>query len=371
MTVIPTIRQRELGKRLRELRNQHGLSVEDVAKELVCSASKVSDFEIGSRLPSLHEVRDLCRIYHADKSMTAEIVDLAKEAKQKTWWTQYEDLKLDPFLGLEQVATSITSFTAYYVPALLQTEEYARKVINSIAPRMDPDVYRQRVEARMRRQQVLHRSYRPRYRVLLDEAVLHRQVGDPALMLAQLDKVLNAAHDARVTVEVIPFTAGIPAAQDSNFVLLEFDEMPDMSPIVFVEGLIGNQYLEDSADIARYREAIDYLSDTALTKHDSIMRVTELRELYAGLLPQLAVLEFTDEGISMPSGASAEDLNWLVSRAYEGGACVAVARRGDSVLIKRINSEGPVAEFTMAEWLHFLAGAKQGDFDGITERHVP
>jgi Domain of unknown function (DUF397) len=73
----------------------------------------------------------------------------------------------------------------------------------------------------------------------------------------------------------------------------------------------------------------------------------------------------------MPNGASAEDLNWLVSRAYEDGECVAVARMGDLVLIKRINPEGPVAEFTMAEWLHFLAGAKQGDFDGITERHVP
>ncbi len=70
----------------------------------------------------------------------------------------------------------------------------------------------------------------------------------------------------------------------------------------------------------------------------------------------------------MPSDASAQDLNWLVSRTCEGGACVAVARKGDSVLIRRINPEGPIAEFTVAEWLHFIAGAKQGDFDGIAER---
>jgi hypothetical protein len=67
----------------------------------------------------------------------------------------------------------------------------------------------------------------------------------------------------------------------------------------------------------------------------------------------------------MPSDASAQDLNWLVSFSCEGGACVAVARKGDSVLIRRINPEGPITEFTMEEWLHFIAGAKLGDFDDI------
>jgi hypothetical protein len=67
----------------------------------------------------------------------------------------------------------------------------------------------------------------------------------------------------------------------------------------------------------------------------------------------------------MPSDASAQDLNWLVSLSCEGGACVAVARKGDSVLIRRINPEGPITEFTMEEWLHFIAGAKLGDFDDI------
>ena len=76
-------------------------------------------------------------------------------AREQGWWTQYEDLKLDPYLGLEQVATSITSFTTFYMPALLQTEEYAREIIRKIAPKMDPDIYRQRVEVRMRRQEVL------------------------------------------------------------------------------------------------------------------------------------------------------------------------------------------------------------------------
>src|SRR5919201_1048486 len=122
VTGSPTVRQRELGKRLRELRNQHGLSVEDVAEKLLCSATKVSRLETGSRRASLRDVRDLCSLYDLDDSTSAELMDLARGTREQGWWTQYEDLKLDPYLGLEQIATSITSFTTYYVPALLQTE---------------------------------------------------------------------------------------------------------------------------------------------------------------------------------------------------------------------------------------------------------
>jgi hypothetical protein len=67
----------------------------------------------------------------------------------------------------------------------------------------------------------------------------------------------------------------------------------------------------------------------------------------------------------MSTDGSAHDLNWVVSRTCEGGACVAVARKGDSVMIRRINPEGPITQFTMEEWLHFIAGAKRGDFDDV------
>ncbi len=187
----PTVRQRELGRRLRELRNQHDLTVEDVAQKLLCSVTKISRLETGARRVGLRDVRDLCTLYGVDEATAAELMSLTQGAREQVWWTQYEDLQLDPYLGLEQAAIAITSFTTYYLPALLQTEEYTRAVIKAVAPKMDPDIYRQRVEVRMRRQEVLERDNRPRYRVLLDEAVLHRRVGGPRLMAAQLDKVLE------------------------------------------------------------------------------------------------------------------------------------------------------------------------------------
>lgn len=92
-------------------------------------------------------------------------------------------------------------------------------------------------------------------------------------MAAQLDKLLEAAG-RKVTIQVITFDLGIHAAQDSNFILFEFD---DGSPAVFVEGLTGNSYHERKTDIDRYREAIEYLRDSALSPRDSIEYIERIR----------------------------------------------------------------------------------------------
>jgi transcriptional regulator with XRE-family HTH domain len=282
----PTVRQRELGKRLRELRHRHGLTVEDVAAMLLCSSTKISRLENGTRRPSLRDIRDLSGIYGLDEAASAAFMDLARAAREQVWWTQYLDLNLDPYLGLEQDAIAITSFTTFYVPGLLQTEAYSKAVISSIAPKMDPDILRQRVEVRMRRQQRLEGEKLPRYRVLLDEAVLHRAIGGREIMAAQLAKIPEAEKQGKVTFQVIPFEHDAHVAQDSNFILFEFEQESErtsnLSPVVFVEGLTGNQYLEKHVDIDRYREAIEYLRDSAMTPCDSVQRVTEMRNIYAG-----------------------------------------------------------------------------------------
>jgi len=277
----PTVRQRELGKRLRELRNQHKLTVEDVAGRLLCSATKMSRLETGARRPSLRDVRDLCVLYELDEQDSAELMSLARRAREPGWWTRYDDVRLDPYIGLETAATAITAYSMYYVPALLQTEEYAAALIKAVAPHISPDAYRQRIEIRLRRQQLLEQDNRPRYRVLLDEAVLRRGVGGVDAMARQLGKIIDAADGGRVTVQVIPFEVGAHAAQDSNFVLLEFDREPSLSPVVFVEGLTGNQYIERRADVARYRDAIERLRDSGLNPHDSLQRVDQLRETFS------------------------------------------------------------------------------------------
>jgi len=276
----PMARQRELGARLRGLRTEHGMTVEEVAERLLCSATKVSRLETGARRPSLRDVRDLCALYELDESTTDEFMSLAREAREQGWWTQYDDLDLDLLIGLEQEAAVITCYSMSYMPGLLQTEEYARSIILAVAPKMDSQIVGQRTEARLRRQQLLEKNDPPSFHVVLDEAVLHRGVGGAALMAAQLDKVLQAARDGKVTIRVIPFTAGAYAAMDGYFTLLEFRDDSDLWPVVFVEGLSVNQYLQNRADIARYRETLDYLRGRSLEPSDSVELIAKVQESY-------------------------------------------------------------------------------------------
>lgn len=273
----PTVRQRELGTRLRKLRQEQRMTVEDVAAKLLCSATKISRVETAARRPTLRDVRDLCELYGVDKDTTDQFMGLAREAREQGWWTQYSDLNLNPFIGLEQEATSITTFMMSLFPGLLQTDDYARVVIKAIAPKIDPAVLQERVEARLRRQELLERGDPPRYRVLLDEAVIARLVGGPEVMAAQIGKVLDSVRAGKATVQVIPFDIGAHAAQDSNFVLFEFADTR-LPPVVFVEGLVKHQYQERSVEAGRYREALEHLRDSALSPRATEMLLEERRK---------------------------------------------------------------------------------------------
>jgi transcriptional regulator with XRE-family HTH domain len=276
----PTVRQRELGMRLRKLRNAHNLTDVEVADKLLCSATKISRIETGSRRPSLRDVRDLCGLYGVDEDTTNELMGLAREARQPGWWTEYDDLTAYfPFIGLEQDATSITCFGMYYVPALLQTAEYAQALIKGVFPKIDPVVLGQRVDARLHRQLLLQQSKPPRYRALLDEAVLRRQVGGPAVMKAELENILQLIEERKATVQVIPFGVGAYAAADSNFDYLEFADSP-LQGLVYVEGLTSLHYLDRPAELQRYAETIEYLRDAALNPRESAKRVLEIRDGY-------------------------------------------------------------------------------------------
>jgi transcriptional regulator with XRE-family HTH domain len=275
----PIARQHELGTRLRALRTERGMTVEEVAAELLCSTTKISRLETAARRPSLRDVRDLCVLYELDQQMSRELMSLAREAREAGWWTEYADLGLDPLIGLEQEATSITCYSMYYMPGLLQTEEYAELIIKTVAPKMDLHVVQQRTAARMRRQEVLGENG-PFYNVLLDEMVFRRGVGNPSLMAAQVSKVLQLVHGNRITVQVIPFKAGAYAAADSYFVLLEFDDESNLWPVVYIEGLTDNQYLQRGPDIARYRETVEYLRDRALDPDGSIEFMENVRKEY-------------------------------------------------------------------------------------------
>jgi transcriptional regulator with XRE-family HTH domain len=280
----PTIRQRELGMRLRELRTSKSLTVEDVARELMCSATKISRAETGARRPSLRDVRDLCALYQVDDEASAALMELAKEARKPGWWSQYSDLNdFFAFIGVEQDATAITCFGMYFLPGLMQTEDYARALITSINPQVNAEIVEERVKARMLRQELLTKPKPPRYRVILDEAVLRRPVGGWDVMKGQFERILQLTEEKKVTVQILPFEVGTYTATDSNFDFLEFANSA-LGSLVFVEGFGFELYLDRPAQIERYRESIESLRDTALSPQNSVKKIQEICDKYESYL---------------------------------------------------------------------------------------
>ena len=275
----PTVRRRELGVLLRALRNEKGLTVEQVAERLLCSPSKVSRMETGHGAASLRDVRDLCDLYGiTDESSRDRLMSLAREGKRQGWWQSY-DLDYGTYVGLEAEAVAISDFQSSVVPGLLQTADYARAGHEAYLPRLSPDQIDLNIEAKLRRQGLLTQPEALTFAAVLDEAVLHRAVGGPRVMDAQLDKLIEAARLPNVTVQVIPFAAGYHPGLESNFNILD---LPAPAPsVVFVEGLVGSVYLERPEDLRRYREVFERLQTIALSPKDTIDVIDKIKARFS------------------------------------------------------------------------------------------
>jgi transcriptional regulator with XRE-family HTH domain len=275
----PTLRRRELGARLRELRLARGLTVEQVSELLLCSPSKVSRMETGHRGATLRDVRDLCQIYGlTDTSQVEYLMGLVREAKQQAWWQSY-DLDYATYVGLEQAATTLSYYQSAIVPGLLQTVGYARAMHEGSMPaEFTPERADKLIEVRMRRQQVLTRDPPLQLRVVLDEAVLHRVVGGPGVMADQLRHFNAIAKRRNVTLQVIPFSTGAHPAMENMFNIIEFG---DVAPsVVYVEGLMGWLFLERENDVRRYVQVFKYLCEVALDPKDTIELISEVGARY-------------------------------------------------------------------------------------------
>jgi transcriptional regulator with XRE-family HTH domain len=273
----PTLRRRELANRLRELRKQSGLTVDDVARHLLCSPPKISRIETGARPPTLRDVRDLCVLYGVSDAELARLMTIARESKQQGWWNKFDDLAIEPLIGLEVEAKRMSSYESCIVPWAFQTEQYARAVIKGILPRIDERILEERVTARMTRQELLRSADPPYMWSLIDESALRRTVGSDNVMRDQLSKILDVAATPNVTMQIVPFDAGAHPGLDNTFTLLEFDT-PAQSPIAYVENLGGTFYLERESEITRYREALEHLRACALSPANSVKCVQEARK---------------------------------------------------------------------------------------------
>jgi transcriptional regulator with XRE-family HTH domain len=277
----PTLRRRELGARLRGLRLEKGLTVDQVAELLLCSPSKVSRMETGQRGATARDIRDLCGIYGVtQETQVASMMELAKEGKQQGWWQSYELDYFATYVGLEQAATWLCYYQSSIVPGLLQTPDYARAMHQGSLPaEFTTERADALIEVRLRRQQILtRRDPLLRLEAIIDEAVLHRVVGGPGVMAAQLRHLVEAGNMPNVTLRAIPFGAGAHPAMDNMFNILEFG---DVAPrLVYVEGLMGWLFIEKERDVARYEQILEHLREIALDPKETIDLISKIGAQY-------------------------------------------------------------------------------------------
>ena len=277
----PTVLRMILARQLQELREKAGLSYEQAAGAIYASPWTIRRVERAEGNLRPLTVKGLLVAYGVrDAGEIDAFLRLAREAGKPGWWHTYSDV-LPPwfrvFPGLEEAAGLIRGYEPHCIPGLLQTEDYARATVSAgypDAPRPETD---RRVALRMGRQQLLTRPDPPRLWLVIDEGVLHRPAGSPAVMRAQIDHLIGAAQQPGITIQVLPFAAGPHPAMYGTFHVFRFpgQELPD---IVCGENMTSAFYLDKPQEVAAYVHALDRICAQAAPAAHTVTILSDTRK---------------------------------------------------------------------------------------------
>jgi transcriptional regulator with XRE-family HTH domain len=273
-----TVGSRRLVIELKQFREAAGLTGEQVAEQMGWSVAKVYRIE-GDRVRVLaRDVQRLLKLYGISGEQADAVMELARMARVKDWWHQYSGAIPEWFqfyVGLEAVASAMQEYNAELVTGLLQTEAYARAVMTAAMRSDGEEEMERQIAVRLERQKRLTAPDAPALWAVMNEAVLHRQVGGPDAMRDQLAHIGQLAARPNVTVQVLPFTAGAHPAMLGSFTVMQFPDPADRD-VVYLETGTGALYLEKPEDVRRYSLMIDYLRAQALGPAESRALIAQL-----------------------------------------------------------------------------------------------
>jgi transcriptional regulator with XRE-family HTH domain len=275
--------RRAVGDALRKLREDRGKSLSDVAGDLTTmSTSKQSRLENAQGTPLPRDIKDLIAYYEIQGTpLAASLERWTRAAGRRGWWTDYDDEVtegLDAHLAYEVDAAVERVYTLPFLPALLQTQDYARAVFRDMEERT-PEQTRQLLEVRERRQEALKRRDGPGKFQLIAvtyESTLHQQVGSPGIMREQLGRLAEHAAAPNVNLHVLPFTARPAFSMTCMYALFEYQDAGE-SDIVNVETHAGYFSVEPER-VARYRSAHDALVRASLSEEASLELILRIRD---------------------------------------------------------------------------------------------
>ncbi|NJQ02271.1 helix-turn-helix domain-containing protein [Streptomyces zingiberis] len=273
----PTVRKQHLGARLKQLREEAGVSREVVAERLGCWNTKIGRIEKGLSAPRKIDLETMLDLYGVEDSNQREaLLSLARSSRRKGWWQQYSGVLRRPDIeriAMEAEATVILDFETILVPGLLQTEGYARALMEGCG--LTGDAAEPFVAVRMARQRILAEEGGPQFIAVLDEAALHRQVGGRKTMAAQLRHLAEINNPPRVCVQVLPFGIGAHPGIDGPFTVVSHGP-PAGLEVVALDHQDSRLYLEEAEQVRRYRMTFDHLRATALSSRQSMDLILRL-----------------------------------------------------------------------------------------------
>ena len=245
------------------------------------SLSKLIRIENGSVGISTNDLKVLLGHYGiVDDHRIGELIALARAAKERSWWSVYSEVatqKLLQFVEYEAAAMITRSFQPLLIPGLLQTEEYAREVIGNLGGQVPMERSDALVALRMKRQELLEQGGPPPwFFFILDEGVVRRLVGGQDVMRSQIRHLIKLASKDNVTIEVVPYSAGVNRGMNGPFVMFEFPE-PEDEDVLYLENPRGDLLnRDDQEEIYTYREIFEELRHISLGADDTVRFLREL-----------------------------------------------------------------------------------------------
>lgn len=269
----PIMLRMALGGKLRRLREASRVTREAAGYVIRGSSSKISRMELGRVSFKERDVADLLTLYGVtDEQEREAFLALVRQANAPGWWHEYGDVLpgwFETYVGLEQAASVIRVYEPTLVPGLLQTEDYTRAVMQLRHVQACASDVERRVALRMARQDLLTQPGAPDLWVALDEAAVCRPVGSSAVRRVQLQHLIKMAQRPNITLQLVPWQVGGPAAVSGPFTILRFAE-PGVPDIVYLEHLASACYLDKERDTVGYLALMDGLCVEAKSPEASI-----------------------------------------------------------------------------------------------------
>jgi hypothetical protein len=335
-----------------------GMSLGKHAKMRDWSMSKIIRIETGAVGISTNDLTSLLRLYKVkDTQRIKDLVTRGRAGRKPTWYSKYRQI-LSPvyfqYIEYETAASIIRSYEEILVPGLMQTEEYATSITRQYRQDFTVKTVKTLVEVRMRRQELLlDRSNPPLLFFIIDEAVISRLLGEDRLRKAQLDKLISMADRPQITIEIVPFAAGLHRGMSDTFSILEFPG--PAGDVIYFEGVRDSIFTRDATEeIAAYRELFEDLRKISLGPKGTLDYLVKVADgIRLTLISGNLTVAFIWWGVEL------KDLTWRVSSWSAGGNCVEVAGSKTTVFVRDSkNRNQGILPFPATAWEEFIKAVR-------------